>query len=154
MASTITPDSITDTQRANIFAVNGNTYETRGGKNITRNGVMAADFGAGDWYIDCTTSIDWLDCRMTEDVFGLLTGTSTKIPYTQAGIDLVAAQVRARLDLGVANGHIDSGFTLSIPDIAEVSASDKTTRCLTNVTWSAVLAGAIHKVEIVGTVTV
>ncbi len=142
------PDVLTGAERSAIHAANGNTYERRAGKNITREGQVVQ----GD-YIDVTTTIHWLDSRMTEDVFACITGTSTKIPFTQAGIDLIEAVVRRRLQIAVDNGHLRS-FTVTIPSIDEVLDTDLEDRTLRNVQFSAELAGAIHRVIINGRISV
>jgi uncharacterized protein DUF3383 len=142
------PDVLTGGERSAIHAANGNTYERRAGKNITREGQVVQ----GD-YIDVTTTIHWLDSRMTEDVFACITGTSTKIPFTQAGIDLIEAVVRRRLQIAVDNGHLRS-FTVTIPTLDEVLDSDLEDRTLRNVQFTAELAGAIHRVIINGRIAV
>lgn len=142
------PDVLTGAERTAIHDANGNTYERRAGKNITREGRTVQ----GD-YIDVTTTIHWLDSRMTEDVFAAITGVSTKIPFTQSGIDLIEAVVRRRLQIAVDNGHLSS-FTVTIPTIDEVEDSDLEDRTLRNVQFSGVLAGAIHRVIVNGSVSV
>ena len=47
----------------------------------------------------------------------------------------------------------DPAFTVTAPAVADVSAGDKTARTLPDVDFDATLAGAIHKVEISGTVS-
>lgn len=143
-----TPDVLTGSERTAIQSANGNTYERRAGKNITREGMTVQ----GD-FIDVTTTIHWLDSRMTEDIFAALAGVSSKIPYTQAGIDLIEAVVRRRLQIAVDNGHLRS-FTVTIPEIDDVEDSDLEDRILRNVQFSGVLAGAIHRVIVNGSVSV
>jgi hypothetical protein len=137
----ITPDVLTGGERTAIHGFNGNTYERRGGKNITRNGVMAQ----GE-FIDVMTTIDWGDARLTEDIFAALTGTPTKIPFTQPGIDVIEAVTRKRSQIGVENGHF-SRYEISIPTIEEVDDSDLEARLLRNVRARWFIAGAIHTVH-------
>lgn len=146
----ITPDTLTTTERANIEGKNGNIYITVGGLDVTRFGTTCED----GTYIDITTTIDWTQSRMTEDVWQYLATATTKVPYTQAGIDGVESVVRGRLAIGVENGHFAPGFTVSVPAIGDVPSNDKASRTLNNVTWAATLAGAINKVNIRGTVSV
>ena len=64
--------------------------------------------------------------------------------------------MRAVLDLGIANGGFaaDPAPTVDAPLASAVSANDKAQRLLPDVTFTAVLAGAIHEVQVRGTVTV
>jgi len=144
----ITPDTLTGAERAYIHSLNGNTYERRAGRNITRNGTSAQ----GE-FIDVQVTVDWLQARLTEDVFGVLAGTATKIPFDQSGIDLIETVVRKRLDIAVQNGHLIS-YTIEMPRYEDVLDADLALRTLRNVRFRGVLAGAIHTVEIVGTVSV
>ncbi|HFH7446652.1 TPA: DUF3383 family protein, partial [Streptococcus agalactiae] len=66
---------------------NASTYITEGGVNITSKGVTTS----GE-YIDILQGQYFLKARMTENVFGLLVRTP-KIPYTDAGIALIVAEV-------------------------------------------------------------
>lgn len=144
----ITPDTLTGAQRTYIHSLNGNTYERRAGRNITRNGTSAQ----GE-YIDVQVTVDWLQARMTEDIFAVLAGTATKIPFDQTGIDLIETVVRKRLDIAVQNGHLQS-YTIEIPRYEDVLDADLAIRTLRNVRFRGILAGAIHTVEVVGTVSV
>lgn len=143
----ITPDdSLTGAERANVFSENANLYLTVGGKGITLKGTSAQ----GE-FIDVQVTIDWLKSRIEEDVLAAITNVSTKIAFTQAGIDILEAVVRNRLQIGVDNGHLAS-FELDVPTLEEVLASDKSARTLKTIRFRAVIAGAIHKTEISGKV--
>lgn len=144
----IAPNGWTGAQRTYIHGLHGNTYESRFGKQFFFPGDMA-----GGRAIDEVIAIDWLDQRMTEDVFAVLTGTSTKIPFTQAGIDVIEGVVRARLLIAVANGILAS-FEIKSVKIEETQASDREARLLRTIQWTGILAGAIRKVQIVGKVSV
>jgi len=48
---------------------------------------------------------------------------------------------------------LDEPATVTVPDIADVSAGDKGTRTLNDVTFTGILAGAIQKINVQGTVT-
>jgi len=61
--------------------------------------------------------------------------------------------LRQRLQDAITQGVLSS-FTVSVPDVANILAADKLARTLPDVTFTGVLAGAIHKVEIAGKVTV
>lgn len=147
--STITVDNLTSTQRTNALAKNTMIYTEVGGANITEEGKVAE----GE-FIDIIIFVDWIDARITEGVYGLLV-RSPKVPYTDAGIASIEAEINRVLQDGQTLGGItlDPGFSISVPLAADVSAGDKAARTLNNVTFEATLTGAIHIVNITGTVT-
>ena len=85
--SGISVDLLTPTESSNIQSHNLNTYETAGGVNITRDGIVAS----GE-YIDIIRGIDWLEARMAERIYSRLVNLP-KIPYTDAGIAVVNSGV-------------------------------------------------------------
>lgn len=141
-------DALTGGQRAYILGLDGNTYERRMGKNITRNGTLID----GE-FIDVQVGIDWLDNRLTEDVFSAITGTPTRIDMAQAGLDALELVTRKRLQLAKDNGVLLS-YTVSVPTFEEVSTSDRAARLLRNISFSGVIAGAIHTAQLEGRVSV
>lgn len=143
-------DALTSTQKTNAKAKSINTYQEIGGVSMTAEGVVAE----GE-YIDVIRGIDWLESRMEERVFGTLVNND-KVPYTDAGINVIGAEVSAQLNEGIAAGLLadDPAPTVSIPRASEVPVADKLARELKSLTFSAVLAGAIHNITINGTVTV
>tara|TARA_R110000803_G_scaffold13482_1_gene37864 strand:- start:13501 stop:14838 length:1338 start_codon:yes stop_codon:yes gene_type:complete len=148
--SGISVDNITGTESTNVRNKNGNTYETIGGVNITREGKVAS----GE-YIDVMRGVDWLESRMEERIYSRFVNLP-KIPYTNAGIAIIEAEVRAQLQEAVAAGVIDGEQDIIIvaPKISEISVNDRANRILPAITFEAKLAGAIHKATIRGTVTV
>ena len=80
---------------------------------------------------------------------------SDKIPFTAPGIDAVKSAVKSALLAGVNAGGLaaDPVPTVDAPTAAEIDSSYKNLRELPNVTFTCKLAGAIHNVDISGTVT-
>lgn len=146
--SGVLPVTLTATQRTNIRARKGNTYQTVAGRNITWEGTIA---GGTFGFIDVTQGLDWLEDDMTKGVFGALAG-SAKIAYTDAGIAIIRSEVKASLKRAVQMGIIDDNFVVTVPTAASVSAADKAARALRNVSFTATLQGAIHEVFIDGVV--
>ena len=148
--SGITVDKLSVTESKNIRDKNGNTYETIGGVNITREGQVAS----GE-YIDIIRGVDWLEARMEERIYGRLVNLD-KIPYTNAGIAIIENEIRAQLQEGIAAGVLDGerGYTVTVPRVSEISANDRANRVLPDIKFQAYLAGAIHKVTIQGTVSI
>jgi len=146
----VTISVLNDTEKKNALDKNANTYTEVGGQNIVEEGtVSAAEF------IDIIVFVDSLQSDMTVRVFSLLVNTD-KVPFTDQGIATVEAEVRSALDAGVTAGGIAASppFTVTVPLAANISGVDKAARLLKDITFQATLAGAIHEVQINGTVTV
>jgi hypothetical protein len=147
----VSPVRLTATQRTNLIARNANSYETVAGVNITFEGTLA---GGDLVYVDVQRGLDWLEDDMAKGVFGALAGAS-KIPYTDAGIAVIEAEVRASIQRGVGRGVLasDPAPVVTVPRVADVATIDKTQRILRDVKFSATLAGAVHGVDIIGVVS-
>ena len=154
----VTTDPLTETQYIAIKGKNGNTFERFRNISITQNGKVAA----GEW-IDVIRFRDWLQEEITVNVFNALVNNN-KIPYTDEGIAIIEAQIRQALELGTRRGGIapieydedgneNYGYTISVPLSSSISANQKATRVLQDVSFTARLAGAIHVVEITGSLT-
>lgn len=152
----ISPDTFTDSQRTILIGVPGapgknvNIYETVGGVNITEEGFMV-----GGQFIDVTIGIDWLVSTIQTNVFSSLVNLP-KIPYTDQGVAVVEAQIRASLLEGITNGLIDgnTAFSVNAPLVLNVPFNDRAERLLPDVTFNCRLAGALHFIQIQGVVTV
>lgn len=129
---------------------NVNLYQSIAGANITRYGKVAS----GE-YIDVIVGIDWFQARLQERIYSLLVN-SARIPYTDAGIATVEGAVKAQLQQGISVGLFaaDPAPTVTVPKAINVSAANKAARTLTDVTFAATLAGAVHLTTINGTVSV
>ena len=112
-------------------------------------------------FIDVIRGRDWLTARLRERIFGLLIN-ARKVPFTNAGIDQVTSEVSAQLTEGIGAGYLspdnlegqDVPFVVTAPTAQEVSKADKIARLLPNVAFEATLAGAIHAVQINGSIQV
>jgi len=146
----ISYSNLTTNQSFNAFGKKANTYEFVAGIGITQNGTVAE----GE-YIDVIRGIDWLTARIQEYVFRILVA-NPKVPYTDAGIATIEAEVMRVLQLGIDNDFISESPepTTSVPRAADVPPADKAARILRNVRFQATLSGAIHAVVIRGTVSV
>ena len=145
----ITVDTLSESQQANALAKNCNIYILVGGVNIVKEGKVAE----GE-YIDIIVFVDWLDARMTERIYGVLVNQK-KVPFTDPGITAIDAEMQAQLQEGIDVGGLaaDPAPTTFVPKAIDVSAADKGNRLLRNATFSGTLAGAIHAVQINGTVS-
>jgi hypothetical protein len=142
--------ALTSTHRTNLKARKANSYSAFGGQNKTWEGTVA---GGSYGYIDVTRGYDWLSDDMQKRVADAL-DASEKIPYTDPGIAIIRSEVKASLKTAATNGIITDDFEITVPKAKDVSSADKAARRLTNVKFTATLAGAIHSVAIVGQVSV
>jgi len=146
--ASVTVDTLTDTQVTNILAKNANCYTEVGGVNITQNGTVSEPE-----YIDVIVFVDWLQSDMTSNIYSKLVNLP-KVPFTDPGIGVVEAEVKASLQRGIDRGGLaaDPAPTTTVPLAADVSSVDKAARTLPDVKFTATLAGAIHSVTVTGTV--
>ena len=130
-----------------------NYYTLLAGSNRTQDGRVASD----EW-IDTIRFIDWFEVNLQADYLELKFAKSdagSKIPYTGDGIVLEENVLWQRIQAGIDAGGLaaDKKHTVTVPDIQDVSSSDKNNRILNDITFVAFLAGAIHKVAITGVMT-
>jgi hypothetical protein len=147
--SGITVDDLTSTEVACLRAKNANFYEQVAGYNmISGEAVMAS----GE-FIDIMRGTDWLQARIAEGVFFRMINAD-KIPFTTQGISVIENELRYRLEKGVDVGLlVADSIVITPPVIADVDPLEKSQRFLDNMQFTARLAGAVHKVAIVGTLT-
>jgi hypothetical protein len=148
----VTTKTLTTTQKNALEADDANHYQTVAGAAITRQGTV----GTGE-FIDIRHGMDALEARIKEDVFALMVNRG-KIPYTTKGMDLIGTAIKAAMkafegDVDEPGLLVPGSSVVILPDIEDVSTANKAARTLTNVRFSADLAGAIHAVTIVGTLT-
>lgn len=148
--NSIAYSDLSSTQSNNVLAKKANTYTYVGGVGITQAGTVSQ----GE-YIDIVRGVDWLTSTIQTYVYSILVN-NPKVPYTDAGITAVEAQIRRALSQGITNNFIsaDPEPTVTVPKAANVSYADKAARILRNVRFQATLAGAIQQIRIQGTVTV
>lgn len=135
-----------------IEAANASTYIEEAGILMNSHGVVTS----GE-YIDVIQATHFLKSRMAESVFRLL-ALSEKVPYTDAGIALVVAEVEGILNLSYKMGIIadEEGvpmYSITVPKRADIPKNTIAQRILPDLKWRAVVAGAIEHVEIRGTLT-
>jgi hypothetical protein len=132
---------LTDGQYSNAMAKNAMIYPLVADVPTTMEGKTA-----GGEFIDVIHGCDWLKARIQNLVFTAL-AQNDKVPFTDAGIQQIVSPLRAAMDEGVRYAILSS-YDVSAPAAADVSATDKGTRHLPDVTADAPLAGAIHSTTI------
>lgn len=141
--------TLTSEQRTAVLAKNGTLLETNAGRTHTVGGKVSG----GEW-VDIIHGIDRLHARMSERVFGALLAVSqdSKAPFTDAGIHLVDTEIRGQLKSDEAIGFLDAGWSTSAPRASSYTAAQRRSRVVSGLTWTAAPQGAIHAVEIAGTI--
>lgn len=146
----------TDTEVTNMDKANENYFVEIAGARITQGGAMLS----GEW-IDIIRFRDWLKNDMQMGVFNLFI-VNPKVAFTDSGIGVIENAMKASLRKGQQMGGIaeDSfdesgakipGYTTSVPLAATLTQDQKKTRKLPGCVFTAKLAGAIHAIEVKGT---
>lgn len=144
----ITVDTLSAAARNAILGKNGNIYTATSGVNITEEGKS----GSGEW-LDVTRGVDWLRARMQFLVFSAFVNNS-KIAFTDAGVDLIKALIDQALTEGVDVGLLAPGsVSSSFPRVATMAQADRAARALKGGRFQGRLAGAIHELDLTGTIT-
>lgn len=141
---------MTGGQVSAVLNKSGNVFTVVAGIAVTQYGKTAG----GEWF-DVIRFLDWLESEIKVRVFALLASRG-KIPFTDSGIDSIKSAILGTLTDGVTAGGLASNPApvVTAPTAAQVSSVDKANRNLPNVQFSATLAGAIHIVNIAGSVSV
>jgi hypothetical protein len=146
----VTYDRLSSTARANIVAVKGNWYSRIAGRNVTQEG-----WTVDGEFIDIQLTIDALQARIQEAVAVLLFN-QPKVPYTDDGVNIVVSAILGVLQAFQGTGALDplTAVTVTAPKVADVDPLDRAARLLPDIDFTGRLAGAIHKVEIRGKLTI
>ena len=155
--SGVTSTFLSETLFNNISKKNGNTFEPFRNISITQVGRVAG----GEW-IDVIRFRDWLCEEIKIRIFQQM--VDNRIPYTDPGIAIIRSRLQQALDFGVSRGGIAPpevdvegnlvpSYTIQVPLSMTISSNDKANRILRDVYFTARLAGAIHVVQIQGTLT-
>lgn len=150
------PVSLTSTHRQNLLAKNGNSYQLIAGRGMTWEG-QTADGG----FLDRVRGRDWIKDDMAKGIYEVLLA-NPKVPFTDGGINMIEAPMRATLRRAVRKGILNPGTpgdpedpepTVSVPRAKDVPTADRARRRLPDLKWSAREAGAVHEGDIGGTVS-
>ena len=147
----VSADKFTANEKKNIQDKKGNVLNTVAGINMFEEGVVSS----GE-FIDIMIGTDWIQARIQEQVFALFVAED-KVPYDDGGIQAVGLQVEDVLTQAVNRLILVGGEqkpVVTLPKRTETTAADRAARFLRNVKFSGFYAGAIHKVQIDGTLSV
>lgn len=149
----ITPDVISNTYLTNLNAKNVNTIQQISGGDtmMATEGIMP-----NGTFIDVKVGLLCIKARVKESVMRLLT-SGKKVPFTNAGLSAVKMAVESPLRIlaGADYGLIlESSIKVIVPDVTAIAPADKANRYLNAVSFSCILQGAVHTVQVNGTIEV
>lgn len=147
----VSSTNYTSTQVTNLEAKHCNYYANFAGVNcVCGQGVTAAGF---PYAIDVTRSVDQVVAWIGQDLASALI-QAEKVPYTDAGADLLGSIVRADLARAVTAGIASAGGggtaspLVTYPKVAAQSLSDRQNRIFPSMNASFVMAGAINAISV------
>ena len=140
--------AITETQQNVLWGKNCGTYQNISNLDITQNGLD----GAGE-YMDNIRLTDWTKASIQQRILTLL-ANSKKLPFTDPSGDILAGEILAVLNEGVANnGYVKGSCKAAFPPVATVAPGNKAIRFFPGGTFQAEFANAIQAVGIQGTLS-
>lgn len=147
--ASIPADALTTAQIHAVENKNASIYTALAGLNLTQFGKTPG----GEW-IDIVRGTDALTNAMQIGILALQ-ANSLKVPFTDAGVDMYRNVI-----VGTLKQFTDTGFiasspapTVSLPKVAALTSTSKSSRNLPLVSFAAVLAGAINSTTINGVLT-
>lgn len=150
----ILPDSFSATALTAMQAKYAFYYGALGDRNITTEPLRTDGY-----YFDAVKDKDYVKSYTEENLALYVINkyqSGSKIPFTQAGIDSFEAQLRAILRYlevtkkVITFEGIDPSLQVVFPVIGDISAADKATRTLNDVSFTCKIQGAIYKFVING----
>lgn len=142
-------NSLSSNDITSLEEKNGNYFSSLAGCNVMFGAKMA-----GGEYIDTVIGLDWLTDDLKVQVGNAIIH-SEKIAFTNPGIAVIESMIRNSLSKAASRDIIDrDSIKVSMPDIRTISEGDKQARILPDVKFEARLAGAIHKLQIQGTISI
>ena len=107
-------------------------------------------------FIDTILGGDWIAKRMRDLLYDILL-ENANIDYSDAGFGFIGSVVVQALseavDYGIIAKDAESGtgvYTVNIPKYEESTEEQRRNRVMPDITWEALLAGAIHQVKTKG----
>jgi hypothetical protein len=160
----IVAEDIGPSQVAALEAKNCNVFVNYNNNTaIIENGVMTS----GD-FMDIITGTDWLSLDIQTAVYNLLYTSTTKIPQTDTGMNLILTTVENECSQAVTNGllapgvwnsggfgslhqgdFLSKGFYCYAPPMSKQNQSDRAARKAPTVQVACKLAGAIHTANVI-----
>lgn len=155
--ATVVPSALSASDKVILENKNATSVRRYAGANTTYGGMVIG----GEW-IDVIRFRDWLKSEIQTNVFNALK-TNKKVPFTDAGINMIYGAVNDALAKGQRiggiaddsaddDGNVTAGYSITIPKASSFTEAERNSRKLTGITWEARLSGAIHFAKLTGTI--
>jgi hypothetical protein len=126
----------------------------------SQTGYADSRMASGSFF-DSVHGLLWLENRCEVDMFNLLYQSTTKVPFTQVGINLCKARLERSLEAAVRNGlaapgylpdgtYLPNGYIVEAVELANVPSSDKSNGVYVGLSFKMVGAGALHEIVVSG----
>lgn len=145
----VTPDSgrgVTDpwtSAEVTNVELHANSYTIEGGVGVRFPGKVAN----GD-YTDIRITMDWLQARLEEAIFGAFVGAPDGLTYDLEGVAVLENVIRGVGQNAVNARHIKPGFVVTLPDPATLTAAQRASRNLPQGRFTADFRGFIHTIDL------
>ncbi len=158
LLSGVSTDSLTGTQQVYLGGKYGNWFATIGGLNVT-SGLKTGGGGGKTFsgrYIDIQRGADWLSTNLQADLFALMVNEGGDLGYDADGLQKVETVIAIRLNDGLdkrfltqfTSGQYEGlDYNISMPNLSDIPAVDKTNRLLSDIQIDANIRGKIHNME-------
>lgn len=143
---------LTPAERAILTSKYGGSYEDIRGTRISFDGRVSTGS-----YIDLQRGVLWMADTIKADVFNLIVTASAtgKLGFDRDGREALLNTLRASMKKGVNRGFVAVGeYTITVPDIADVSSTDRGNRVYPDITIEFRALGAIQSASVSLTMTV
>ena len=158
----VAAENLNSTQAAALTAKNCNVFVAyNNDTNIIQEGVMV-----NGYFFDEVHGADWLQDDVQTAIYNLLFTSTTKIPQTDAGVNIILSTISQRLDQAVRNGFVApgvwnasgfgalnqgdtlaKGYYVYAPAVSTQSQADREARKAPVIQAAIKLAGAVHFVN-------
>lgn len=163
----VAAEALNSTQADSLKSKNCNAFLAFNNDTaILLNGVASSGT-----FIDVVTGTDWLAVTLMTALYNVLYTSTTKVPQTDAGTNLLVVTAESVCSQAVNNGllapgvwqsagfgilkqndYLPKGFYVFAPKVANQNPSDRAARKSVPIQIAAKLAGAIHEVNLAVTV--
>lgn len=155
----VTADNLTQTQYAAALAKNCNVFVPFANVQLTYKGTCGSGL-----YIDLRIGIDWTNSSMVTALFNAISQltTGSKVPYTDAGVDILKNAMYGVLQQGSQNQFIvggirsssnPNGYIVGSVPVADIPDADVAARYYPSLTFEATFEGAIDSVRYAGVIS-
>ena len=144
----VTADSLTVTQKQNVWGRNASTYCIINANDSGRS--EGSKVAIGEWG-DIIVFDDWLRSYLQQDIYGYMVALD-KTPLSDDGIAGLQSVIQKRMEAGADNGGlIKSSIKITVPKFSTISTADKQARKVSGIKVSAEHQQAIYFVKVAGT---